>query len=165
LARVDWDKEPIAVNLQKSKGFLIEQTLKRLHSLEEKYSSVSSINEREALLFEAAKVTVVASHLRNVQIGNNTSWEDVILHIESAYKPHHDTSNSEIQFRDLKLKLGDIEKVFKSKGAFTKEESSTHCEMLEKYGSLCLQIYGCLERDKQQEQATELEENNLNMAM
>ena len=163
LIDIDWENETVLINLHKSKGFLIEQVLKRLHVLEEKYDKGTSIKDKQELLFESAKVSVIASRLRSIQIGKERDWEDVILALGSAYKPHHDTSNSELQYRELKINLADVEKTFKSKGAFTKEESLSHCEMFEKYGSLCLQLYGCLERE--QDQMVTTNESDIGMAM
>lgn len=163
LMTVDWENEPLNINLQKSKGFLIEQVMKRFHVLEEKYSNATSTKDKQSILFDAAKVSVVASRLRSVQIGNERAWDDIILGMGSAYKPHHDTLNSDSQYQELKFSLADIDKIFKSKGAFTKEESLSHCDLFEKYGSQCLQLYGCLERE--QEQQMKENDSDIGMAM
>lgn len=163
LIALDWDNEPLNINLQKSKGFLIERVIKRFNALEEKYEKATTTQERQTVMFEAAKVSVVASRLRGIQINHERDWDDVILNMGSAYKPHYDTSNSEIQHRELKIALADIEKTFKSKGAFTKEESRSHCALFEKYGLLCLQLYGCLERE--QEDLIKENHSDIGMAM
>ena len=76
--------------LSVSKGYLLEQTFGKLHSLLGKIESSSDVKYKQSLLFDMAKTAIAFCYFRDRQLGCDKDIVSYIDKLLSEYKPHKD---------------------------------------------------------------------------
>ena len=136
--------------LSGSKGYLLEQTFGRLHSLIEKAERSSDIKNKQSLLFDMAKTAVAFCYFRDRQTDSESDINTYIDKVLSVYKPHRDTKQAADQLGELKEYLFDLEKEMKGKDTFTQKESRELNEKMCELGMRCLSLDGAIGRKNEQ---------------
>ena len=136
--------------LSGSKGYLLEQTFGKLHSLFEKAERSPDIKNKQSLLFDMTKTAVAFCYFRDRQLGCDKDIVSYVDELLSEYKPHKDKTKAKDMFATLKGDISALEARMNNNVAYTKEMLEILNRDMLNIAVLCLSIDGAIGRENEQ---------------
>jgi hypothetical protein len=128
IEKVDITQDSIYQELSRSKGYLVEDTFKRMRSSLSAFQRSTFADQKKENLYRFSKYALAFCCVRNEQLQLNNSQEQWKDEVFKAYKLHKDTGSSGHQYDDLMREVNALEKKFDSQASFTADESVNLCK-------------------------------------
>ena len=128
IEKVDIIQDSIYQELSRSKGYLVEDTIKRMRSSLSAFQRSTFADQKKENLYRFSKYALAFCCVRNEQLQLNYSQEQWKDEVFKAYKLHKDAGSSGHQYDDLMREVNALEKKFDSQVSFTADESVNLCK-------------------------------------
>ena len=130
IEEVDITQDSIYHELSRAKGYLVEDTFKRMRSSLSAFQRSTFADKKKESLYRFSKYALAFCVVRSEQLQLKYSQEQWKEEMFKAYKLHKDTGSSDHQYEELVREMSALEKVFDSQASFTADESTNHCKSM-----------------------------------
>ena len=130
LGKIAISEDNIYQELSRSKGYLVDDTFKRLKSSLNAFHRATSVDFKKDSMHKFSKYALAFCCVRSEQLQLNYSEEQWKEEIFKAYKLHKDLGASGHQYEELLRETNKLEKEFESHESYTNGECIKQCKAM-----------------------------------
>ena len=142
LLEMDIADSDIYLELRASKGYLLEQTLKKLRSNLSMLATSNDPEDKQKLLLCMIKTIMAYCVFRDKQTGNYIDQKTYVDMLLDEYKPYQDKLGYDQQLEVLRQELSELVKEAEKEGGITISEMNQQKRKIIKLATICLQAEG-----------------------